>query len=63
MARLTAESKAPTPIHGHERVYVAGEIEFETAAERAEHGIPLHSTVLKGLRDVGAQVSVHYDLE
>ena len=29
-----------------------GEIEFETAEERAERGIPLHSTVLKGLREV-----------
>ena len=63
MDRLLAELKATTPMHGQERVYVAGEIEFETAEERTEHGIPLHSTVLKGLRDVGAQVSVAYDLE
>jgi LDH2 family malate/lactate/ureidoglycolate dehydrogenase len=42
---------------------VAGEIEFETAQERAEHGIPLHSTVLKGLREVSEQLSVLYDLE
>ena len=45
------------------RVYVAGEIEFETAEERTERGIPLHSSVLKGLREVGEQVGVPYDLE
>jgi L-2-hydroxycarboxylate dehydrogenase (NAD+) len=50
-------------VEGQERVYVAGEIEFETADERAEHGIPLHSSVLKGLRDVGAELGVAYDLE
>jgi LDH2 family malate/lactate/ureidoglycolate dehydrogenase len=42
---------------------VAGEIEFETAAERAEHGVPLHRSVLKGLREVGEQLGVPYDLE
>jgi LDH2 family malate/lactate/ureidoglycolate dehydrogenase len=48
---------------GQDRVYVAGEIEFETAAERAEHGIPLHPSVLQGLREVGKQLGVTYDLE
>jgi hypothetical protein len=38
-------------------------IEFETFQERAEHGIPLHSTVLKGLREVSQKFSVPYDLE
>jgi LDH2 family malate/lactate/ureidoglycolate dehydrogenase len=63
MDRLIADLKATTPIQGQERVYVAGEIEFETAEERAEHGIPLHGSVLKGLREVGAQLGVAYDLE
>jgi LDH2 family malate/lactate/ureidoglycolate dehydrogenase len=42
---------------------VAGEIEFETAEERSERGIPLHSSVLKGLREVSEQAGVPYDLE
>ena len=42
---------------------MAGEIEYETAQERAEHGIPLHSTVLKGLREVSEKFAVPYDLE
>ena len=63
MDRLIQDLKGTAPVKGHDRVYVAGEIEFETAAERAEHGIPLHSTVLKGLREVAEQLGVPYDLE
>ena len=63
MDRLLRELKTTPPIAGQERVYAAGEIEFETADERREHGIPLLPSVLKGLRDVGAQVGVAYDLE
>jgi len=63
MDRLIRELKATPPVEGENRVYVAGEIEFETAEERSERGIPLHESVLKGLRDVGEQLGVPYDLE
>ncbi|MBF8254121.1 MAG: dh family oxidoreductase [Deltaproteobacteria bacterium] len=63
MDRLIIDLKSTPPAEGQERVYVAGEIEFETAQERAEHGIPLHDSVLKGLREVGEKVGVTYDLE
>ncbi len=63
MDRLIRELKSTPPVAGESRVYVAGEIEFETAEERAERGIPLHRSVLQGLRDVGAQLGVAYDLE
>jgi LDH2 family malate/lactate/ureidoglycolate dehydrogenase len=63
MDRLIRGLKSTAPEAGKERVYVAGEIEFETAAERAERGIPLHHSVLKGLREVSAQLGVPYDLE
>jgi L-2-hydroxycarboxylate dehydrogenase (NAD+) len=63
MDRLIRELKATPPIKGQERVYVAGEIEFETTEERAERGIPLLPSVLKGLRDVSEQLGVPYDLE
>jgi LDH2 family malate/lactate/ureidoglycolate dehydrogenase len=51
MDRLIRELKSTPPVEGESRVYVAGEIEFETAEERSERGIPLHSSVLR-LRDV-----------
>lgn len=63
MDRLIQELKSTPPVEGQSRVYVAGEIEFETAEERAERGIPLLPSVLKGLREVGAQLGVPYDLE
>jgi L-2-hydroxycarboxylate dehydrogenase (NAD+) len=63
MDRLIKELKSTRPIEGQERVYVAGEIEFETAKRRAEEGIPLLGSVIKGLRDVGEQLEVTYDLE
>ena len=63
MDRLIRELKSTPPVEGESRVYVAGEIEFETAEERSERGIPLHSSVLKGLREVSEQVGVPYDLE
>jgi LDH2 family malate/lactate/ureidoglycolate dehydrogenase len=63
MDRLIGELKATPPIEGQNRVYVPGEIEFETAAERLEHGIPLLPSVLKGLREVGGLVDVPYNLE
>jgi L-2-hydroxycarboxylate dehydrogenase (NAD+) len=63
MDRLLRELKATPPIEGQDRVYAAGEIEFETAAERREHGIPLLPSVLQGLREAGESVGVPYDLE
>jgi L-2-hydroxycarboxylate dehydrogenase (NAD+) len=63
MDRLIQELKSTPPIAGQDRVYVAGEIEFETAEERTERGIPLLPSVRKGLREVGEQLGVPYDLE
>jgi L-2-hydroxycarboxylate dehydrogenase (NAD+) len=63
MDRLIRELKSTPPIQGQNRVYVAGEIEFETAEERAERGIPLLPSVLKGLREVSEQLGMPYNLE
>jgi LDH2 family malate/lactate/ureidoglycolate dehydrogenase len=50
-------------MEGQKRVFVAGEIEFQTAKERAARGIPLHSSVLDGLRAVSEQLGLPYNLE
>jgi LDH2 family malate/lactate/ureidoglycolate dehydrogenase len=63
MDRLIRELKSTPPIRGQNRVYVAGEIEFETAEERAERGVPLLPSVLKGLREVSEQLGMPYNLE
>lgn len=63
MDRLIRELKSTPPIEGQRRVYVAGEIEFETAEERAERGIPLLPSVLKGLREVSEELGIAYNLD
>ena len=63
MDRLIRELKSTPPIQGQNRVYVAGEIEFETAEERAERGVPLLPSVLRGLREVSEQLGMTYNLE
>jgi L-2-hydroxycarboxylate dehydrogenase (NAD+) len=63
MDRLIRELKSTAPAAGQERVYVAGEIEFETEKERRGRGIPLHASILKELRALSAELGVFYDLE
>jgi LDH2 family malate/lactate/ureidoglycolate dehydrogenase len=63
MDRLVRELRSTPPIKGQERVYVAGEIEFETARERAERGVPLLNSVFNGLKEVSKQLSIPFDLE
>jgi L-2-hydroxycarboxylate dehydrogenase (NAD+) len=63
MDRLIRVLKATPPVEGEQRVYVAGEIEFENARERTAHGIPLLASVLKGLREVSKDLGVPFDLE
>jgi LDH2 family malate/lactate/ureidoglycolate dehydrogenase len=62
MDRLIRELKSTPAMKGQERVYVAGEIEFETEKERTAKGIPLIESVLAGLKAVGEQLSVRFDL-
>jgi LDH2 family malate/lactate/ureidoglycolate dehydrogenase len=61
--RLIQQLKGTQPIAGQDRVYIPGEIEFETAKRRAKEGIPLLGSVIKGLREVGEQLVVRCDLE
>ncbi len=63
MDRLIRELKSTPSVEGEQRVYVAGEIEFENARERTAHGIPLLGSVLKGLREVSKDLGVPFDLE
>ena len=62
MDRLIRELKSTAPIEGQDRVYVAGELEFETAKDRTAKGIPLLGSVVNDLRDVGKQLGITYDL-
>ena len=43
---------------GHDRIYVAGEIEHETEQQRLRDGIPLTPVVLAELRELSARYAV-----
>jgi L-2-hydroxycarboxylate dehydrogenase (NAD+) len=55
--------KSTQPDRGQDRIYVAGEIEHETAQERSANGIPLHPSTLGRLRELSEQFNVPCDLE
>ena len=47
---------------GHDRIYVAGEIEFEKAAYSREHGVPVHVKVWDGLEKLASTLGIPFDL-
>jgi LDH2 family malate/lactate/ureidoglycolate dehydrogenase len=52
-------AKAP----GHDRIYVAGEIEFEKTLAHRANGVPVHVKVWDGLESLAAELGVPFDLE
>ncbi|HEY6236776.1 MAG TPA: Ldh family oxidoreductase [Candidatus Elarobacter sp.] len=52
-------AKAP----GHERIYVAGEIEHEKTSYNREHGVPVHVKVWDGLQKMAADLAIPFDFE
>ncbi len=51
--------KAP----GAERIYVAGEIEYEKTLENRRAGVPIHVKVWSGLEKLASELGVPFDLE
>jgi L-2-hydroxycarboxylate dehydrogenase (NAD+) len=51
-------AKAP----GHERIYVAGEIEHENTLLHVAHGVPVHVKVWDGLEKLAAELGVPFDI-
>jgi L-2-hydroxycarboxylate dehydrogenase (NAD+) len=52
-------AKAP----GHERIYVAGEIEYEKTLEARKNGVPVHVKVWDGLEKLAAELGIPFDIE
>ena len=48
---------------GHDRIYVAGEIEHETEQLRLQHGIPLTDYVANELQALGEEYGVAFPVE
>ncbi len=54
--------KATPPAPGHERVLVAGQLEWEAERDRRENGIPLHREVVQWFQDICAELSIPFNL-
>jgi len=52
-------AKAP----GHDRIYVAGEIEYENTLKHREHGVPVHVKVWDGLQKLAAELDLPFDIQ
>jgi L-2-hydroxycarboxylate dehydrogenase (NAD+) len=52
-------AKAP----GHERIYVAGEIEHEKTLYNREHGVPVHVKVWDGLQKMAGELGIPFEFE
>jgi len=48
---------------GQERIYVAGEIEYEKALYNREHGVPVHVKVWDGLQKLAGELDIPFDFE
>ncbi len=63
MATLMEELRNAPKAEGQERIYVAGEKEFELEAEYRAKGIPIMGEVVNGLELAGDEVGVPFDLK
>jgi L-2-hydroxycarboxylate dehydrogenase (NAD+) len=52
-------AKAP----GHDRIYVAGEIEYEKTLEARRNGVPGHVKVWDGLEQLAGELAIPFDIE
>ena len=60
MDKAIREIKTSTKAEGVKRIYIPGEIEFETKAERLKNGIPIPETVVKDFAALGQELSVPF---
>ncbi len=55
--------KESQKIPGHERIYVAGEIEHEKTVFNRAHGVPVHVKVWDELQALGQEMGIPFDLK
>jgi len=53
--------KSSEKAEGHDRIYTAGEIEFETEAERLANGIPYHPVFVELLQKLADEFGVPFE--
>ncbi len=62
MDNIIQTLKGSAKAEGQDRIFIHGEKEFEMANERMRKGIPLHSKVVRDLREIGEELGVPYEL-
>ncbi len=62
MDRMIEELKASPKAAGQDRIYIAGEKEFERAERYEREGVPLLEPTVNSLKQVGEEVGVPFDL-
>jgi LDH2 family malate/lactate/ureidoglycolate dehydrogenase len=55
--------KNSAKVPGQDRIYVAGEIEYEKTLAHRQNGIPVHVKVWAGLEKLAAELNVPFDIE
>jgi len=60
MDKAIREIKTSTKAEGVKRIYIPGEIEFETKAERLKNGIPIPEAVVKDFAALGKELGVPF---
>jgi LDH2 family malate/lactate/ureidoglycolate dehydrogenase len=58
--RAIGEVKTSTKAEGVKRIYIPGEIEFETKAERLKNGIPIPEAVVKDFAALGTELGLPF---
>ena len=63
MDELILQLKNSPKALGQNRIFIAGEKEFEMAEKNLEQGVPLMAPVVDGLRKSGQEVGIPFDLQ
>ena len=58
--RRSGKSRRPTKAEGVQRIYIPGEIELETKADRLKNGIPIPDAVVKDFTALGKELAVAF---
>ena len=62
MDRELRAFKDSQKVPGEDRIYVAGEIEYEKTLYNREHGVPVHVKVWDGLQKLAGELKIPFDL-
>ncbi len=61
MSAFLQELRESPKADGHDRIYIHGEKEAESAAEKMKNGIPVNEKTLKEMKEIGGQFGVRFE--